>query len=61
MLRKTLLALGVAALVGLSLHVGGRAEAAASYFTVNQACGLDGVGVDAMINWQGANPAASQV
>jgi len=61
MLRKTLLALGVAALCGLSIQIGGRAEAAASYFTVNQACGTSGIGVDTTVQWQGMNPAASQV
>jgi hypothetical protein len=60
MLRKILVALGVAAFAGLSLQMGGTAEAAVTNVTASQACAESGVGTDVTLGWSGASPAATQ-
>jgi hypothetical protein len=60
MLRKTLLALGVLALLGLSLQFGRTAEAAPTSVSVAQGCSENGVGVDVTLSWVGASASATQ-
>ena len=60
MLRKTLLALGVLALLGLSLQFGRTVEAAPTSVSVAQGCGENGVGVDVTLSWSGASASATQ-